>query len=78
MKVEDSKKQLQNPIDNLNEKQLSENSIFFICPYCKNNIPKIIDIKKDYTKNLIYITLNCKCLNSSKIISLNELFEELN
>jgi len=78
MKVEDSKKQLQNPIDNLNEKQLSENPIFFICPYCKNNIPKIIDIKKDYTKNLIYITLNCKCLNSSKIISLNELFEELN
>ena len=78
MKVEDSKKNFQNPIDNQSQKQLSEKVLFFNCPYCKINIPKIIDIKKDFTKNLVFITFNCKCLNTPKVISINELYEQLN
>jgi hypothetical protein len=78
MKVEDSNKNLQNTIINQSQKQLSEKLLFFNCPYCKKNIPEILDIKKNYTKNLVFITFNCKCLNTPKVISLNELFEQLN
>lgn len=78
MKVENSTKNNQNLKINQSQKQMNSYIPILFCPFCKNKKPQILDIKKDLTRNTIYISLLCECINSPKIISLYELFSIIN